>query len=231
MNLRILFVAVACAISFVDSNLAAGFPEGSPKFETSLSAAFAQAKKSSKPVAVVFSAAWCGPCLAMKERVYPSPLVKPFHNKLIWVYLDIDKENDAIDAKKYKVVSIPHIEFLDPDGTSISKQVGGLSAERFATLLAGIVNPPELDTAGYAERGNRKYGSNDYAGAVLDYDKAIELNPGDASAYCFRGSAKDDLQDYAGAILDYNKAIELNPRDASVYFNRGIANDDFVKGG
>jgi lipoprotein NlpI len=57
----------------------------------------------------------------------------------------------------------------------------------------------------------------------VDYDKAIELNPSNASAYFNRGMAKDDLRDFAGAIVDYDKAIELDPSDAWAYFSRGNA--------
>ena len=61
----------------------------------------------------------------------------------------------------------------------------------------------------------------DYSGAIADYDKAIELNPMDASLYINRGLTKGDLQDHEGEISDYNKAIELNPMDPDVYLNRG----------
>jgi len=166
MSVKVIFVALACDLSFVGSILAADFPEGSPKFETSLSAALSLAKEVNKPLAVVFSAAWCGPCVSMKKQVYPSALVRPFHDKFIWAYLDIDERSNAGDAKKYKVVSIPHIEFLNADGTSISKQLGAVSEARFAKILAGVFNPKELDASAYVERGQRKYALKDYAGAI-----------------------------------------------------------------
>ena len=64
-------------------------------------------------------------------------------------------------------------------------------------------------TSEYRESGNIKLNSQDYQGAISDYTKAIEINPGFAEAYCNRGSAKSELKDYSGAISDYNKAIEL----------------------
>jgi tetratricopeptide (TPR) repeat protein len=62
----------------------------------------------------------------------------------------------------------------------------------------------------------------DYQGAILDYSKAIELDPKDAATYSSRGIAKSDIQDYQGTISDYSKAIELDPKDAATYYNRGI---------
>ena len=84
--------------------------------------------------------------------------------------------------------------------------------------------PTNLQTAEeYFYSAYNKYNLKDYYGAIADYNKAIELNPNDASAYYNRGISKDDLEDYYGAIADYNKAIELNPNDASAYYNRGIS--------
>ncbi len=60
----------------------------------------------------------------------------------------------------------------------------------------------------------------DYAGAIDDYNKAIELNPNYAIAYYNRGGAKYDLKDYAGAIEDYNKAIELDQKCKHFYYFR-----------
>ena len=78
----------------------------------------------------------------------------------------------------------------------------------------------------YNGRGSAKDDLKDYAGAIADYDKAIELDPKDASTYNNRAISKKNLKDYAGAIADYNKAIELDPQYAYAYNNRGIAKYD-----
>jgi tetratricopeptide (TPR) repeat protein len=61
------------------------------------------------------------------------------------------------------------------------------------------------------------------AGAIVDYNKAIELNPDNSLAYNNRGAAKSNLGDKQGAIVDYDKAIELNPNYADAYYDRGLA--------
>lgn len=71
----------------------------------------------------------------------------------------------------------------------------------------------------YNGRGGAKDDLKDYAGAIADYDKAIELDPECAEAYNNRGLAKKDLKDYSGAMADYNKAIELFPQYTRVYDN------------
>jgi tetratricopeptide (TPR) repeat protein/S1-C subfamily serine protease len=75
----------------------------------------------------------------------------------------------------------------------------------------------------YNNRGIAKSDLGDKKGAILDFDRAIELNPKNFEAYNNRGNAKFDLGDEKGAIFDYNQAIEINPKNANTYYGRGIA--------
>jgi tetratricopeptide (TPR) repeat protein len=61
----------------------------------------------------------------------------------------------------------------------------------------------------------------DYPSVLQDYDKAIILDPRNATAYNNRGVTRNLLKNYRGALDDYNKAIEINPNDPLYYFNRG----------
>lgn len=83
-------------------------------------------------------------------------------------------------------------------------------------------NIKEADS--YFKQGMAKDDLHDYAGAIQDFNKAIELNPNFVAAYYNRGCAKVYLKDYTGAIQDYSKIIELNPKFiAEAYFSRGAA--------
>ncbi|MFC5455351.1 thioredoxin family protein [Prosthecobacter fluviatilis] len=119
--------------------LASDFPKGSPPFQDSSTGAMSAAKASGKPVVLIFSAAWCPPCQAMKHDVYPSAEVKAFHDKFVWAYLDIDDPRNEGVASKYGVNGIPHIEFLNAAGKEIGKQVGGVSTEDFAKTLESVL--------------------------------------------------------------------------------------------
>ena len=69
----------------------------------------------------------------------------------------------------------------------------------------------------------------DYEGAVLDYNKALELSPTEIClVYSMRGNAKRNLGDFDGAISDQNKALDFDPLYADGYFNRSSAK--FQKG-
>lgn len=75
----------------------------------------------------------------------------------------------------------------------------------------------------------RKYREGDYEGAILDYGKAIALNPEDADTYSNRGLAYYKLKEYLKAIEDYDKSIMLDSKNADFYVKRGIVYDDLQK--
>lgn len=112
MKQALLLLAALCSLTLH----AADFPEGSPKFFTSTAKVMKAAKQNGKPVILVFSASWCGPCQAMKKDVYPSSLVQPLQDKFNWAYLDIDDEANSKLAEGFHVDTIPHLFFLDASG-------------------------------------------------------------------------------------------------------------------
>jgi tetratricopeptide (TPR) repeat protein len=61
---------------------------------------------------------------------------------------------------------------------------------------------------------------------MIDYNRAIELNPHLAVTYYRRGFLSYVAKNYLSAINDYNKSIELNPDYALAYSNRGYAYRD-----
>ena len=71
--------------------------------------------------------------------------------------------------------------------------------------------------------GKTKFAAKDYDNAMIDLDKAIQMNPEFIYAYYARGIAKSTLGDYNGAITDYDKYVELNSGDADAYYRRGEA--------
>lgn len=112
MKKALLLLATLFSLSLQASD----FPKGSPKFFTSAGSALKAAKQNGKPVIIVFSASWCGPCQTMKKDVYPSAEVQPLQDKFNWAYLDIDEEANSKLAEGFKVVTIPHLFFLDSEG-------------------------------------------------------------------------------------------------------------------
>lgn len=133
------FILLLAGLAVVIPTLAGDFPEGSPKFVHSYSDAISEARKTGKPAILVFSASWCGPCQAMKKSVYPSTEVKPFHDKFVWAYIDVDESSNEQASKQFGVSGIPHIQFINSKGKPVDKQVGSSSAGDFAKTLASVL--------------------------------------------------------------------------------------------
>src|SRR5512141_1029322 len=55
--------------------------------------------------------------------------------------------------------------------------------------------------------GNIKKKSNDFKGAIEDYNKAIAIHPKYSQAYNNRGSAEGSLSDFKKALSDFNMAV------------------------
>jgi len=86
----------------------------------------------------------------------------------------------------------------------------------------------------YYERGLEKKVLGDYQGALIDYSKAIQLNPNDPDFYYARGwlRAKSEVRDLVGAASDFIKVNRLEPNNvqnlldlASVYTRALYPND------
>ncbi len=72
-------------------------------------------------------------------------------------------------------------------------------------------------------RGIKNFNFKNYAAAIADFDKAIEINPKYANAYYFRGIAKFYCYDHVGGMVDCKKAIELDPSYAEDFKNRELS--------
>jgi tetratricopeptide (TPR) repeat protein len=75
----------------------------------------------------------------------------------------------------------------------------------------------------YFQKGEQRYGKDDFQGAIDNYTQTIRLNPNFAFAYNNRGLCRFELKDFQGAIADYTQAIRLNPSFAYAYLDRGDA--------
>ncbi|MFH1321420.1 MAG: tetratricopeptide repeat protein [Bacteroidota bacterium] len=73
----------------------------------------------------------------------------------------------------------------------------------------------------YNNRGLVKNNMQDYKEAIMDFNKAIELDSIYILPYYNRGNTKVKLKDYHSAIQDFTKAININPNYADAYNNRG----------
>lgn len=128
----IVFSLMGVAFWYLNETL----PKSSAAFYNSnYSKALADSQKDNKPVIIIFTASWCGPCQHMKQNVYSSPQVNSVADRFHWLMLDVDSASNQDLAKKYGVRGIPHIQIIDGYEKRKGKVVGGQDASTFAAFL------------------------------------------------------------------------------------------------
>lgn len=85
--------------------------------------------------------------------------------------------------------------------------------------------PAEERAGAHYVRGNVYGYKANYAQAITDYDKAIELNAKNAWYYASRCWALTEKGETDRAIADCDKAIALRPRNPQAFVNRGSARE------
>lgn len=113
---------------------------------------------------------------------------------------------------------------------------GKLVYEKWYDYSASTSSPKVFDkfydSEVYYERGAKKIKKQDYSKAILDFTKAIGLNPKKADYYFNRGwcytmlsLSVEGVSDFLTlSIKDLNKAVELDPRASNYYQTRGLVN-------
>ncbi len=78
------------------------------------------------------------------------------------------------------------------------------------------------DAQEHYDIGMKEYKNRDLHGALVEFNKSIELNPDLPVAYSIRGDVKEQLGDSNGALADFNKAIGLDHKQAIAYYGLGV---------
>ena len=91
-----------------------------------------------------------------------------------------------------------------------------------------LLLPDDVDAnmKAYYHRGFAKNKAGDYAGAIIDFDWAVRLDPQYAKAYNSRGLANNSMGKYTLAIADFNEALAIDPQYVAAYNNCGIAKNN-----
>jgi tetratricopeptide (TPR) repeat protein len=101
---------------------------------------------------------------------------------------------------------------------SITAVVSGILADQSSQQIT----PTEeiLSAEDYIAQGNSLLSQGAYYAAIMEYDKALTVDPNNSSAYRQRGYARYMLEQYSAAEMDTNAALELNPNDIEALNNR-----------
>lgn len=90
-----------------------------------------------------------------------------------------------------------------------------------ALLVISSVSFAQTTAKDYTQRGRELLEKSEYVEALVNLNKAIEIDPNYSAAYYLRGNIKDNFEDRHGAMKDYNLAIEKNPKFPDALFARG----------
>ncbi|MFV0522700.1 MAG: tetratricopeptide repeat protein [Mangrovibacterium sp.] len=98
---------------------------------------------------------------------------------------------------------------------------------RFKLLIlftvVSLAASAQVNIGHYIQTGRIKLGTNDYVGAIENFNIVIKFKPQLPEPYFYRGNAKHMLDDYRGAIADYSKALEIKPYYPQALESRGHA--------
>lgn len=88
-------------------------------------------------------------------------------------------------------------------------------------LLEGEYEKEQTDAEYYAELGDSLRKKGEYEKAVVEFTRAIKLDPAYDWAFAHRGETFRQNKEYEKAIADFDKAIELDPDYAWAFASRG----------
>lgn len=109
---------------------------------TDEAAAFRLAKEKKLPIVIDFSAEWCEACHVLDADVFQHPDVVPLMKQVVLLRFDVTEDSPTNDAllKKYGVLSLPTIIFVDRSGKTLEKpRVNGvLPHTEFLQMLRAL---------------------------------------------------------------------------------------------
>ncbi len=87
------------------------------------------------------------------------------------------------------------------------------------TLFSDALQKEKTSPIPYYNRAMAKYHTNDFAGAIQDFDSAIRIYNKDVDYFLNRGASKFALNDFTGGLADFKEILKLNPNHADAMIN------------
>lgn len=102
--------------------------------------------------------------------------------------------------------------------SNLDDQAGAIEDYTKAIDFAGTSSAYDA----YLKRGQAKFYSEDFEGAIIDFDYVIKGNSKHATeAYFSRGMCKAQMEDFESAIEDLTEVLKRDPENAQSYLYRG----------
>lgn len=98
-------------------------------FSHDLPRALESARKTGKPLALVFAAVWCPNCRRFDQSTLSATEVQALGDEFTWVRVDIDRETSL--ARSYDIKVVPQVLLLDSQGVAHVRIVGVVTPAAF----------------------------------------------------------------------------------------------------
>ncbi len=87
-----------------------------------------------------------------------------------------------------------------------------------------ILSEEDEDSETYALRAMAKIKiiPPNFAAAAFDFNKSLEINPGQEELYIWMSYCLQELNQIEEAIKAYDRLIDLNPYNSNYYLDRGV---------
>jgi len=116
--------------------------QGPVKWEHDYQAALRRAKAEKKLIFMDLWAEWCGPCILLQKKVFPTPEAQAALAKVVPFSALVEKrDNTPVPegtrlAAQFKLSAFPTLVILDANGKELRRQVGAFrSGAEFAAWL------------------------------------------------------------------------------------------------
>jgi tetratricopeptide (TPR) repeat protein len=134
--------------------------------------------------------------------------------------------NLTIGQNKKVIESLKPLRRNDPDSLAIAYMLGTALIRDGQSGEGQLVIDQILKRGDSAEArllmGTTKFGANDYAGALEDLERAVELNPNLPDVHAYYGLALLGTGDQARARKAFQEELEINPNNFDANLRMGF---------
>ncbi|MBD2576585.1 tetratricopeptide repeat protein [Oscillatoria sp. FACHB-1406] len=159
----------------------------------------------------------------MEELPPPEPLPEPIPSQVSPT--DWSWEELLTTLQQNPAFAVQVAQELGLETTNLQSLATALAAQ-----IDSQANPPPLEEPETAfNRGVERYEIEDFAGALSDWEKAIELRPSYYQAWNNRGLALKQLGRPEESLICYRQALELEPTYYKAWYNQGIVLEELER--
>lgn len=158
-----------------------------------------------------------------QKALESNPKYRDVHYALGHIYF---LRNQLEEAQKEFMKTIK----LDPDFSEAYNYLGKVYEQKGEWELAIKEYNNALENLQYKTPHFARYNLgialmnvNDYEGALIEFDKAIQVESSFIGAYQAKGQVYSQLNQYSEAIEAYQQALKLAPNNPAVHFSLGVA--------